>query len=200
VRAYFQFKGADYGAPPETRRSPMGDCALYRLDPPLAFHGRTWTHVFATLREDGVARVFVSTRYDVTTGNGAKIKVPVSEVPAARSREEALVALGYGIAEEEPLTAKMVRLLPGTLPDWQALFELSRPVVDYANRREDRFFAVMRGVDHGQMSGVVVPAYRGRGVRGVDDLGRQLILEARRVYDVRPDETLEDILWRAVAR
>ncbi len=200
MRAYWQHRGADDAAPTETRKSIMGDCALYRLDPPLAFHGRTWTHVFATLREDGVARVFVSTRYESATGKGVKIQAPVSEVPNARSREDALVALGYSIAEEEARTARMVRLLPGTLPDWQALFELSRAVVDIANRREDRFFAVMREVDHGQMSAVVVPAYKGKGVREVRDLGRQLVLEARQVYDVTPGETLEDILWRVVPR
>lgn len=200
MRAYWQHRGADDAAPTEARKSVMGDCTLYRLDPPLQFHGRSWGHAFATLREDGVARVFVSTRYESSTRKGVKLQAPVSEVPNARSREDALVALGYSIAEEEARTAQMVRLLPGTLPDWQALFALSRPVIDLTNRREDRFFAVMREVNHGQMSAVVVPAYKGNGVRDVRDLGRQLVLEARQVYDVTPAETLEDILWRVIPR
>jgi hypothetical protein len=126
--------------------------------------------------------------------------VPVSEVPNTRSHQDALTALGYSVTGEEARTARMVRLLPGTLPDWQALFELSRPVVDLTNRREDRFFAVMREVNHGEMAAVVVPAYKGKDVREVRDLGRQLVLEARQVYDVTPGETLEDILWRVVPR
>jgi hypothetical protein len=198
MKAYYQRKGADLGAPPETRKSPMGDCALYRLEPPLEFHGRNWTYVFATLREDGFARTFVTTKYGTGTGECLKIRAPVNEVPGARSHDDALAALGYSVEREEPSTAKMVRLLPGTLFDWQALFELSRPVVDITNRREDRFFVVLREVNEGQMSGRVVPAYKGKCVREVRDLGRQVDLEALRVYDVTPGETLEDILWRAV--